>query len=86
MNRVNHKERYVEVFIASDITFGYLMKANLENAGIPVQISNENLQGIYCLDGMAPGVLVPENCVEQAKQIIKEIQHSSLNGLDEESQ
>ena len=45
-------DKYVEVFAASDITFAYLMKANLENAGIPVQITNENLQGAYCLDGM----------------------------------
>jgi len=73
---------YVEVFSASDITFAYLMKANLENAGIPVQIANENLQGAYCLDGMVPGVLVPAQYAEQAKQIIKEIQQSSQNGLD----
>ena len=52
-------DRYVEVFTASDITFAYLIKANLEAAGIPAQISNENLQGAYCLDGMVPGVLVP---------------------------
>ncbi|MHC4659997.1 MAG: hypothetical protein ACYS83_12620 [Planctomycetota bacterium] len=29
-------DKYVEVFAASDITFAYLMKANLETAGIPV--------------------------------------------------
>ena len=79
-------DEYVEVFVASDVTFAYLMKANLENAGIPVQITNENLQGAYCLDGMVPCVLVPENCVEQAKQIIKEIQQSSQNGLDDDKQ
>jgi hypothetical protein len=79
-------DRYVEVFAASDITFAYLMKANLENAGIPVQITNENLQGIYWFDGMAPCVLVPETCVEQAKQIIQEIQQSSQNGLDDDEQ
>ena len=44
-------EEYVEVLTASDITFSYLIKASLENAGIPVQITNENLQGVYCLDG-----------------------------------
>lgn len=70
-------QEYVEVFAASDITFAYLMKANLESAGIPVQIDNENLQGAYCLDGMVPRVLVPADHAEQAKQIIKEIQQSS---------
>ena len=79
-------DRYVEVFAASDIAFAYLMKANLENAGIPVQITNENLQGACLFDGMAPCVLVPETCVEQAKQIIKEIQQSSQNGLDDDEQ
>jgi len=67
-------EEYVEVFAASDITFAYLLKANLENAGIPVQIDNENLQGAYCLDGMVPRVLVPTGHAEQARRIIKEIQ------------
>ena len=70
-------DEYVEVFTASDITFAYLMKANLENAGIPVQIDNENLQGAYCLDGMVPRVLVPADYAEQARQIIKEIQQAS---------
>jgi hypothetical protein len=79
-------DEYVEVFTASDITFAYLMKANLENAGIPVQITNENLQGAYCLDGMVPSVLVPATHVEQAKQIITEIQQSSDDGLDDDEQ
>jgi len=78
-------DEYVEVFAASDITFAYLMKANLENAGIPVQITNENLQGAYCLDGMVPLVLVPETHVEQAKQIIEDIQRLSQNGQDDDS-
>ena len=77
---------YVEVFAASDITFAYLMKANLEAAGIPVQIDNENLQGAYCLDGMVPRVLVPETYAEQAKQIIREIQQSSQNDRDDDEQ
>lgn len=75
-------EEYVEVFAASDITFAYLMKANLENAGVPVRIDNENLQGVYCLDGMVPRVLVPAACEEQARQIIDEIRQSA--GGDEE--
>jgi len=77
---------YVEVYTASDITFAYLMKANLESAGIPVQIDNENLQGAYCLDGMVPRVLVPEDFAEQAKQIIEEIQQSSEDGGEDEAQ
>ena len=72
-------DKYVEVFAASDITFAYLMKANLESVGIPVQIANENLQGVYCLDGMVPRVLVPESQLERARQIIEGIQQSSDN-------
>ena len=78
-------DKYVEVFAASDITFAYLMKANLENAGIPVQITNENLQGAYCLDGMVPCVLVPATYAEQAKQIIEEIQRPPQNGQNDDS-
>ena len=77
---------YVEVYAATDITFAYLMKSNLEAAGIPVQIDNENLQGAYCLDGMVPRVLVPENYAEQAKQIIEEIQQSSQGEADGDEQ
>ena len=77
-------EEYVEVFTASDITIAYLMKANLESAGIPVQISNENLQGAYCVDGMVPGVLVPAAYVEQARQIIQELQEASQNDQDDD--
>ena len=51
--RVGHMDKYIEVFAASDITFAYLMKANLENAGIPVQIANENLQGELCRTSQA---------------------------------
>lgn len=79
-------DKYVEVFAASDITFAYLMKANLETAGIPVQIANEHLQGAYCLDGMVPCVLVPATHAEQAKRIIEEIQQSSQNDQDDDEQ
>lgn len=75
-------DRYVEVFAASDITFAYLMKANLEAADIPAQIANENLQGAYCLDGMVPRVLVPEKYLERAKQVIEKIQQASQNTPD----
>ena len=77
-------DEYVEVFAASDITFAYLMKANLESAGIPVQIDNENLSGAYCIDGMVPRVLVPASHAEQAKQIIEEIQQSASDDADGE--
>jgi hypothetical protein len=75
-------DKYVEVYTASDITFAYLMKANLEAAGITVQIDNENLQNVYCVDGMVPRVLVPETQVEQAKQVIAEIQQASADAAD----
>jgi hypothetical protein len=77
---------FVEVYVATDITFAYLMKANLENAGIPVQIVNENLQGAYCLDGMVPRVLVPAEHAEQARQIIAEIQQSAQDDPDDSEQ
>ena len=77
---------YVEVFVASDITFAYLMKANLENEGIPVQIANENLQGAYCLDGMVPRVLVPAGQAEQARQIIQEIQQAQEDEQEADEQ
>jgi hypothetical protein len=79
-------EGYVEVFAATDITFAYLMKSNLEAAGIPVQIDNENLQGAYCLDGMVPRVLVPREYAEQAKQIIEEIKESSHDDVGDDEQ
>jgi hypothetical protein len=75
--RGDYMDNYVEVFAATDITFAYLMKANLENEGISVLIDNENLQGAYCLDGMVPRVLVPADQAEQARQIIKEIQQAA---------
>ncbi len=79
-------DEYVEVFTASDITFAYLVKANLENAGIPVHIDNENLQGAYCLDGMVPRVLVPAEKAEEARQIIEEMRRSADNKEGEEDQ
>ena len=82
-------DKYIEVYAASDITFAYLMKANLEDAGIPVRVDNENLQGVYCIDGMVPRVLVPEQYAEQAMQVIKEIQSApelSEDELDDEYQ
>jgi hypothetical protein len=75
-------DKYVEVYTANDITFAYLMKANLEAAGISVQIGNENLQGAFCFDGMVPNVLVPETQMDQAKQIIAEIEQASSDTTD----
>jgi len=79
-------QEYVEVFAATDITYAYLMKANLENEGIPVQIDNENLQGAYCLDGMVPRVLVPADHAEQARQVIEEIQQASKEQREADEQ
>jgi hypothetical protein len=79
-------DEFVEVYVATDITFAYVMKANLENAGIPVQIVNENLQGAYCLDGMVPRVLVPAEHAERAREIIAEIQRSSQDSPDDSGQ
>jgi hypothetical protein len=75
-------DKYVEVYSASDITFAYLMKANLESAGISVQIGNENLQGAFCFDGMVPNVLVPETQMDQAKLVIAEIEQASSDTAD----
>jgi len=68
---------FAEVYVASDITFAYLIKAQLEGAGIPVQIANENLAGAYCLDGMVPRVLVPASRADEARQIITEMRSAS---------
>jgi hypothetical protein len=74
---------FVEVYVASDITFAYLVKAQLEDAGIPVQIANENLGGAYCLDGMVPRVLVPASRAEEAREIIEEMRQASAEDLDD---
>jgi len=70
-------DKLVEVYAASDITLAYLIKAHLEDAGIPVHIANENISAAYSLDGMAPRVLVPASRAEEAHEIIAEIQQSS---------
>jgi hypothetical protein len=76
-------DELVEVYIASDITFAYLMKAQLEDAGIPVQIANENVSAVYCIDGMVPRVLVPVCHAEAAREIIAEIQRSAQDDADD---
>jgi hypothetical protein len=75
-------DKFVEVYTASDISFAYLMKENLEAAGITLQIDNENQKNVYCVDGMIPRVLVPETQVEQAKQVLAEIQQGSADAED----
>jgi Putative prokaryotic signal transducing protein len=69
-------DELVEVYVASDITFAYLVKAQLEGAEIPVHIANENVSAVYNIDGMVPRVLVPAPHAEQARQIIAEMQQA----------
>jgi len=76
-------DEFVEVYAASDITFAYLMKAKLEDAGVPVQIANENVSAAYCLDGMVPRVLVPASQLRQAQQIIAEVRKPSQGEADD---
>lgn len=75
---------FVEVYVASDITFAYLVKAQLEDADIPVHIANENLGGAYCLDGMVPRVLVPASHAERAREIMAQMRSVSSDDLDDE--
>jgi hypothetical protein len=70
-------EKLVEVYVAPDITYAYLVKAHLDEAGIPAQITNENLAGAYSIDGMAPRVLVPKSRVKEALAIVDEMQHAA---------
>ncbi len=76
-------DKWVEVYPASDITLAYLIKAHLEDAGIPVHIANENVSAAYSIDGMAPRVLVPASRSEEAQEIIAEIQQPSGNDDDD---
>lgn len=73
----------MEVYVAGDITLAYLIKAHLEDAGIPVHIANENVSAAYSIDGMAPRVLVPACRAEEAQEIITEIQQSSQDFDDD---
>jgi len=76
-------DEFVEVYAASDITFAYLVKAQLEGAGIPAQIANENVSAAYCLDGMVPRVLVPASRLREAQQIIAEVRTPSQGEADD---
>ena len=69
-------EEFVEVYAAGDITLAYLVKAHLEDAGIPVQIANENVSAAYCIDGMVPRVLVPASRAHEAREIIQDMELS----------
>ena len=75
-------DELVEVYVASDITFAYLVKAQLEDAEIPVHIANENVSAVYNIDGMVPRVLVPASHAEQARQIIAEMRPASPDDDD----
>ncbi|UCD50421.1 MAG: DUF2007 domain-containing protein [Phycisphaerales bacterium] len=66
-------EEFVEVYAAGDITLAYLVKAHLEDADIPVQVANENVSAAYCIDGMVPRVLVPASRVDEAREIIDQM-------------
>ena len=82
-------DEFVEVYAAGDITLAYLMKAHLEDAGIPVQVANENLQGAYCLDGMVPRLLVPASRAQEAQQILEDIRKAvppEEDDLDDEGE
>ena len=68
---------FVEVYFASDITLAYLLKAQLEAAGIPVQIANENVSAVYCIDGMVPRVMVPQSRLAEAQEVIAENRRSA---------
>ena len=76
-------EEFAEVYVASDITLAYLVKAHLEDAEIPVQIANENVSAAYCIDGMVPRVLVPASRARQAQEIIAEMQQASRDDRDD---
>jgi hypothetical protein len=76
-------DELVEVFVASDITFAYLVKAQLEDAEIPVHIANENVSAVYNIDGMVPRVLVPATHEQQAREIIAQMQASASEGDDD---
>jgi hypothetical protein len=82
-------EKFVEVYVAPDITYAYLVKAHLENADIPVQIANENVSSVYSMDGMSPRVLVPKSRVKEAQEVIDEMRQSAsgdLNDLDQDDE
>jgi hypothetical protein len=73
----------VEVYVASDITFAYLVKAQLEDADIPVHIANENVSAVYNIDGMVPRILVPTSYEQRARKILAEMQASALDEDDD---
>jgi hypothetical protein len=76
-------EKFVEVYVAPDITYAYLVKAQLENADIPAQIANENLVGAYSIDGMAPRVLVPKSMLKEAQELIQQMQQAAAEHADD---
>jgi len=76
-------DEFVEVYAASDITLAYLMKAHLEDAGIPVQVANENVSAVYCFDGMVPRLLVPASRAQEAQSVLEEIRQAASDDDDD---
>lgn len=77
-------EKYVDIYTAMDISLAYVIKAQLENAGIPVQIANETVSAAYSLDGMAPRVQVPADREQEALQVLKEIREAAADVEDDD--
>ena len=74
----------VEIYPARDLVHAYMLKAVLEEAGIPVQVGNEALQSSIgeLPPGLetAPRILVLESDAERAILILKEIEDKQGGG------
>jgi len=80
-------EPFVEVYVGSSVSDAYVIKAALEGAGITVQIANEYLEGAFAgipLDSTLPQVLVPRSQVDQAMQVLREMEAQRSDGQGEE--
>jgi hypothetical protein len=68
---------FVEVYVAANVPDAYVIKAALEGAGLTVRVTNEYLEGALGgipLDSTLPQVLVPRSQVEQAMQILSDME------------
>jgi hypothetical protein len=68
---------FVEVYVAASVPDAYVLKAALEGAGLTVRVTNEYLEGALGgipLDSTLPQVLVPRSQVEQAMQILTDME------------
>ncbi len=78
---------FVEVYVASNVSDAYVIKAVLEGAGITVQITNEYLEGALGgipLDSTQPQVLVPRSQLDQAMELLRELEAGRARGDEEE--